>query len=220
MARWAGAYRKARANFLDSMKALHEGRSYRKRKFNSIVVVVLLVVTVGTGLLGASLDRMTLPLRLLTPSSEPRPNQKTVLVKLLDTPTITFYCRYVENTESPCDLSAAGTSINDARDLGYSVDTPDRAVLLSPDQQNLLVVEETSAYIISVDTLQVVLSTSSPPGDAFGTYDALPSFIPHARWVGNKEFELFTFRSDTPEPLANTPDAMTPKPLDIIHISI
>ena len=143
-----------------------------------------------------------------------RPN--TLTTPIASTTNATLYCRTYKDTESPCKLftTLAGS---EPRPLDYAVDAPSEAVLVSPDRHHLLIIEETEAVVLSGDTLEKELDVRAPSGDEFGTYDALPSFVPSGHWTSNTEFDLSVFPIGTPDP--SDIDA-TVTPIKIEHFTI
>ena len=130
-----------------------------------------------------------------------------------------FSCYIRLYTESNCELYIADASGNNPKDLGISVDYGDfgKKIQASPDGKNLLITLEHEAIVLNTTTLIQKVVLNAPTGDALGTYDAFPSFIPYAKWMNNSQVRISVFKQDTPEPDQGEPAAV---PLETRSISI
>jgi hypothetical protein len=130
-----------------------------------------------------------------------------------------FSCRVTARTESNCELFVSDASGNSSKDLGIDIDYGDfsKKIQASPDGKNLLIVLEHEAIVLNTATLAQKVILQAPAGEALGTYDAFPSFIPYAKWLSDTQIQISLFKQDTPEPYQNEPAAV---PLETRTISI
>lgn len=133
-------------------------------------------------------------------------------VPLLRVPTGDLVCLYIKNSDTPCALEFHPSNKSGLIKLGV-FDHPGSSVLPSPDKSHILLIAEEKVTVLSSDSFAVVFERSSPPGYAFGTYDAFPSFYPKGRWISTTTIELPLYAADTLEPYDNAPAALRPMPV-------
>jgi len=124
-----------------------------------------------------------------------------IFVEQYRTESRIFYCVSLRNTESNCRLFVSTLDGLERSYMGVTLDynSQERGLLPSPDKKRLLVVLEKEALIVDTGTLEKKRLMLAQPDTSYGTYTALPSFVPHARWVDNKTVELSVFPDGTQE---------------------
>jgi len=112
-----------------------------------------------------------------------------------------FYCASLRNTESNCRLFVSTLDGLEREYTGITLDynSQGKGLLLSPDKKRLLVVLDKEALVVDTDTLEKKTLILAAAGTAYGTYTALPSFVPYARWVDNDTVELSVYPDGTQE---------------------
>jgi hypothetical protein len=121
------------------------------------------------------------------------PSRALRYIEEIETPFDSFWCGFIQYTESDCRLFVGNASTTVLSDLGIDVDSPSDALLLSPDEKGLLIVLEHTAIVLNTRTLNEQVLATTTPQDAFGTYTSFPQFIPHARWLSNYTASISIF---------------------------
>ena len=112
--------------------------------------------------------------------------------ELFRTDSRIFWCKSIPHSESDCELFVSDINGNKAIDLGVGVELT-RSIVTSPDKNNLVVIGEQKAIIISTVTLSKKVILEVPMNQVLGTYSSFPSFYGEGHWIDNSKVEISVY---------------------------
>lgn len=137
--------------------------------------------------------------------------------ELFRTNDYVFSCEALVATESPCDLKVSNIKGGPMKDLQISSWDPRTNFIVSPNKNNMLIVDEHNASIYDLthpdNVPRQILSVSDDK--ALGTYSEVPTFEGKAKWIDDKNVEISVYESYT-----SSEDSLKIKPLEIRKIRI